>query len=116
MRFKISPSFDTTKLENGSFLDRVDVYEDRIRGWLIEPARILNGHEHAGFAVVHLVLSYVEGAETFDWSYRTFANNRYRFSRACQLPGNVTAIDARAGALPNIDHALDAQKTRASDG
>jgi len=44
------------------------------------------------------------------------ANNRYRFSRACQLPGNVTAIDARAGALPNIDHALDAQKTRASDG
>ena len=22
----------------------------------------------------------------FDWSYRTFANNRYRFSRACRLP------------------------------
>jgi predicted DCC family thiol-disulfide oxidoreductase YuxK len=23
----------------------------------------------------------------FDWSYRTFANNRYRFSRACHLRG-----------------------------
>jgi predicted DCC family thiol-disulfide oxidoreductase YuxK len=23
----------------------------------------------------------------FDWSYRTFARNRYRFSRACRLPG-----------------------------
>ncbi len=23
----------------------------------------------------------------FDWSYRTFANNRYRFSRGCRLPG-----------------------------
>jgi len=22
----------------------------------------------------------------FDWSYRTFADNRYRFSRACRLP------------------------------
>ena len=22
----------------------------------------------------------------FDWSYRTFARNRYRFSRACRLP------------------------------
>ena len=22
----------------------------------------------------------------FDWGYRTFANNRYRFSRSCQLP------------------------------
>ena len=66
MRFKISPSFDTVKLENSTYLDRVDVYEDRIRGWLIEPARILNQHEHAGFAVLHLVLSYVEGAKTFE--------------------------------------------------
>ncbi len=23
----------------------------------------------------------------FDWGYRTFADNRYRFSRACRLPG-----------------------------
>lgn len=25
----------------------------------------------------------------FDWGYRTFANNRYRFSRACRLPGAI---------------------------
>ena len=44
----------------------------------------------------------------FDWSYRTFANNRYRFSQACRLPGKP--------AVPDIGHPLDAQKTRASDG
>lgn len=25
--------------------------------------------------------------DIFDWGYRTFANNRCRFSRACRLPG-----------------------------
>jgi predicted DCC family thiol-disulfide oxidoreductase YuxK len=39
----------------------------------------------------------------FDWGYRTFANNRYHFSQACRLPGNA--------GVPNIGHALDAQRT-----
>ena len=35
----------------------------------------------------------------FDWAYRTFANNRYRFSQACRLPASD------AGARPvNADN------------
>jgi predicted DCC family thiol-disulfide oxidoreductase YuxK len=34
----------------------------------------------------------------FDWGYRTFANNRYRFSRSCQLP---PAIESRVGSPDN---------------
>jgi predicted DCC family thiol-disulfide oxidoreductase YuxK len=33
------------------------------------------------------VLSVAPGLRlVFDWAYRTFADNRYRFSRACRLP------------------------------
>jgi predicted DCC family thiol-disulfide oxidoreductase YuxK len=34
----------------------------------------------------------------FDWAYRTFANNRYRVSGACGLPG------AHAGPTPRFRH------------
>lgn len=29
----------------------------------------------------------------FDWGYRTFADNRYRFSRACRLPSAAADVD-----------------------
>jgi predicted DCC family thiol-disulfide oxidoreductase YuxK len=35
------------------------------------------------------------GRQAFDWGYRTFARNRFRFSRACGLPG---ALRNAAGA------------------
>lgn len=33
-------------------------------------------------------------SRVFDWGYRTFANNRYRFSRACGLPPGAKAPGA----------------------
>ncbi len=65
MLFKISPNYTETKLANPSFDDLVDVYEDRVRGWLIDSARILNTHEHAGFGVLQVVLAYFEGHSIF---------------------------------------------------
>jgi predicted DCC family thiol-disulfide oxidoreductase YuxK len=31
----------------------------------------------------------------FDWAYRTFANNRHRFSRACRLPAAGAGPESR---------------------
>ncbi len=62
---KISPRFDSTKLTDAQFDDRVDVYEDRVRGWLINCGHILNEHEHAGFGVLQVGLAYFEGFAVF---------------------------------------------------
>jgi hypothetical protein len=35
--FKISPNFDDAKLDSGSIEDLIDVFEDRVRHWLLEP-------------------------------------------------------------------------------
>jgi hypothetical protein len=64
-KFKISPKFTAEKLDDPSFDDLVDVFEDRLIGWLINPARALNELEHAGFAVFQVLLAYFEGHATF---------------------------------------------------
>lgn len=60
---KVSPNFDLSKVETGGIEDKIDVYEDRIKGWFLEPARILEekGSGHAGFAILLLAVSFVEG-------------------------------------------------------
>jgi hypothetical protein len=62
---KISPKYDSSKLDSGALDDRIDVYEDRVRGWLIDCGHILNKHEHAGFGVLQIGLAYFEGFTVF---------------------------------------------------
>ena len=62
---RISPKFTVEKLQSGTLLDRIDVYEDRVRGWLIDCGHILNKHEHAGFGVPQSGLAYLEGCAVF---------------------------------------------------
>jgi predicted DCC family thiol-disulfide oxidoreductase YuxK len=47
----------------------------------------------------------------FDWGYRTFANNRYRFSRSCQLPPST---ESRVGSTDNKAMHSDARGDIAS--
>ncbi|AJD58878.1 hypothetical protein [Synechococcus elongatus] len=65
MAFKISPKYYSTKLDSGLLEDIVDVYEDKVRGWLINCGRILNHHEHAGFGVLQTALAYFESYTIF---------------------------------------------------
>jgi hypothetical protein len=69
MILKISPSFDSRKLENKTFEkdfnDFVDVYENRINGWLLCWAHEMNKHEHAGFASLQLAMAFFEGFAVF---------------------------------------------------
>jgi hypothetical protein len=70
--FKISPRFDGTKLLGtaDTIENRIEVYEDRQRGWLLNWAVYLNDvtkdqREHAGFAVLQLAFAYFEGHAVF---------------------------------------------------
>ena len=64
---KVSPLYTIDKLQNPSFDDLVDVFEDRTRGWLIDTARALNQLEHAGFAVLQVLLAYFEGHAIYEF-------------------------------------------------
>src|SRR6266567_2450846 len=60
MNIAISPHYTPKKLQTGSINDKIDVFEDQITGWLIQPAKKMLGEQHAGYAILTLCLSYFE--------------------------------------------------------
>ena len=65
IRTYISPSFTEDKLENPTCDDLIDVFEDRIKNWVIEPAKCLVADETFQVAGICLLLTYFEGT----WPY-----------------------------------------------
>ena len=61
----ISPSHSDEKLDSPSYGDLVDVFEDRMRKWLLEPALHLLTLEHGEVPAVALILGYFEGIEIY---------------------------------------------------
>ena len=65
MKHFVSPNFTHEKLEPALFKDVVDVFEDRMRYWLIEPAKALLKVKHGEIAAVALATNYIEGIEIY---------------------------------------------------
>ncbi len=61
----ISPNHSHEKLNSPSYGDLVDVFEDRMRKWLLDPALHLLKLEHGDVPAVALVLGYFEGIEIY---------------------------------------------------
>ena len=61
MTFRISPRFTSEKLRWGMIEDRIDVHEDRLKGWFLKHARSLLSAAHSELAVLQLALGYFEG-------------------------------------------------------
>lgn len=61
----ISPSHTHEKLDSASYSDLVDLFEDRMRKWLLEPVLHLLKLEHGNVPAVSLVLGYFEGIEIY---------------------------------------------------
>jgi hypothetical protein len=81
----VSPSFTHEKLEAPAYQDIVDVFEDRMLNWLIEPAHKLLSIKHGSVAAVALLFSYFEGIEIFcsgqDSNHKSKAFFRKGFAR-----------------------------------
>lgn len=74
MAISISPSYLDSKLDSPSIDDVIDVYEDRVRNWLLAPAKVVLEQEHGGPAAFCILLTYFEGA----WSYAMCQSSKNR--------------------------------------
>jgi len=61
----ISPNFTWEKLENPSFDDLLDVFEDRVRNWLLEPAKSLLKLPHGSVPTISLLFTYFEPIQIY---------------------------------------------------
>lgn len=103
MPVSISPNYDTKKLESPNIDDIIDIYEDRILHWVIEPAKLLANTEHGGPAAFCILLTYFEGA----WSYlvgksssrRSKEHFKYGFADVFKASGNPDHLLLRVGQL-----------------
>jgi hypothetical protein len=65
MRHFISPNFTHDKLQPPLYKDVLDVFEDRMLYWLIEPCKKLLATKHGSVAAVALATNYIEGIEIY---------------------------------------------------
>ena len=61
----ISPNFRWDKLEDPSLDDLIDVFEDRVRNWLVDPAKSLLQLPHGFIATISLLFAYFESIQTY---------------------------------------------------
>jgi hypothetical protein len=107
----ISPSFTEDKLDGPSIDDVVDVFEDRIQNWVLEPAKRLvadNIHQVAGFCILLTyfegIWPYVRGQSSRGPSRRSFVEAFSVVFRSGSIPkavleevAGVLYVDARCG-------------------
>lgn len=99
----ISPNFGAEKLESASYEDLVDVFEDRMRHWFLNPAERLIGMPHCQIAAVALLISYFEGIAIYlsgkdskNRSFEFFANGFSKVFSVDHNDKNSSRIIARA--------------------
>jgi hypothetical protein len=61
----ISPNYTWEKLENPTFDDLLDVFEDRIRNWLLKPAESLLQLQQGFVSAISLLFTYFESIQIY---------------------------------------------------
>lgn len=57
---QLSPKYTNEKLKSGKIDDKIDVFEDQVRGYFLDPARRLASEPHSKWAALHLAIGYFE--------------------------------------------------------
>jgi hypothetical protein len=87
MAFAISPNFQDTDFPgNPSLEQKIDIFEDRVKGWQISIAQqCADNIDHSGFAVLSIVFSYFEMiAKIYDGYLGNYRSKEY-FKRGFEL-------------------------------
>ncbi|MDD5344600.1 MAG: hypothetical protein PHW12_09290, partial [Smithella sp.] len=57
---KISPHYTIDKLNTADINDWIDIFEDRMIHWILDPASFLLKYEHNEQCIAHLIINYFE--------------------------------------------------------
>jgi hypothetical protein len=100
---RISRHYSDHQLKQDTFENRVAVYEDQIRGWFHDQARILEKtSDHAGYVLLLVAASYIEGYAVFRRGQDSRGQSKEFFRDAFK---DICPLDGQAQAL--IDAAID---------
>lgn len=77
----ISPHYTYKKLEPPFYRDLVDVFDDRIRYWMLYPAKKLLTHPYDQVAALGILLNYLEAVEIYATG-KDSKNKSYEFFRS----------------------------------
>ena len=107
----ISPNYTHEKLESPSYLDIIDVFEDRMRNWLLAPAVQLLNFPNGDVPAVALALSYFEGIEIYHTGEDSNHKSQKYFRRGFQR-----VFDIDPSAMHVYDEMVDALYVQARCG
>lgn len=79
---RISPKFTLEKLQTGRLEDWLDVYEDRVQGWLLDHAWALSDYPGTNFVVFLLVVTYLESWAQYRYGVDSEGHSKEFFGRA----------------------------------
>lgn len=83
-RHYVSPTFTHEKLDSPSYADLVDVLEDRMRNWVLDPSSHLLQLVHGAVPAVALSLGYFEGIEIYHSGQDSKSASKESFRRGFQ--------------------------------
>ena len=64
--YKISRHYTDEALLNATIETRIAIYEDRVRGWFLDQARILEkASDHGAYVILMVAIGYMEGHAIF---------------------------------------------------
>jgi hypothetical protein len=98
----ISPRFGPEKLASGRIEDFIDVYEDRIKGWMLDRADQMAQLPHGEFAALAIALSYFEPYWSFVSGRNSDGRSR-RFFREGFVSVFPTPTPGRGMGAPPVD-------------
>jgi hypothetical protein len=100
---RISRHYSDYHVTQDIFETRLAVYEDQIRGWFHDQARILEkASDHAGFVLLLIAVSYIESYAVF-WKGEDSRNRSREFFR--EAFKDILPIEATDPAI--LDNAID---------
>lgn len=111
--FKVSPLYDSDKLQGNRIEDKIDVLQDWIEGWVFDCAQALLDHPkvHGHFAAISLTLSYFEGHQVWRIGTESRGKSKAFFRDTFKTvfsPATPSASQLAQGwAQPNLEEVAD---------